>query len=356
MRYPLLLWCCAVLTSCAPGPADERLFEEIILQPRYAKGFDVRKKGENYQVVFYSPGDPGKPHPVEVSIPYNRIACGSTTHLGLFASIGQLARIKATAYAHLVKDPEITKFIDHGLIANLSSSDDLDKEILFSVKPDLLLTVPFSPVNPELLGQSGITCLPISEYLEEDPLGRAEWIRLIGFLCGQMETGDTVFKTIETNYLALRNEITIKTGEKPEPSVVFLSHEGGEWFAPPSNSAISRIIDDAGARYFFNNIQANSNIRLSAEELISQRNDIDWWGALIYSGPPVSRKMIEQNLPDVEALQRIGEDHLFYCNSAQSDYFGRAMLEPDVLLAELTAIFHPEIRTVTHPAYFHRAE
>jgi hypothetical protein len=45
--------------------------------------------------------------------------------------------------------------------------------------------------------------------------------------------------------------------------------------------------------------------------------------------------------------------HFFYVNSKQSDYFGQANLEPDILLKDLGNIFYPGLFSNHQFVYFH---
>ena len=61
----------------------------------------------------------------------------------------------------------------------------------------------------------------------------------------------------------------------------------------------------------------------------------------------------ESRIADLPAL--VGRRG-FYANSAESDIFGQAVLEPDVQLRDLIDIFHPELNTGRKPVYFRRVQ
>ena len=50
------------------------------------------------------------------------------------------------------------------------------------------------------LKEMGIKVLYNADYLENDPLGKAEWIRMIGALYCKEEMADSIFNTIESKY------------------------------------------------------------------------------------------------------------------------------------------------------------
>jgi len=185
-----------------------------------------------------------------------------------------------------------------------------------------------------------IACLPISEYLEEDPLGRAEWIRLIGTILGCQQAADDAFNAIEKSYLEAKKILDNPIPFGPRPSVFFASREGDIWYSPPGNSAIGHLINDAGGNYLFRDSITSSNIRLTFEQLITSANDAEYWGNLISSFGQYSLEKARNDEPRLRATTAFKEGKIFYCNSSETDYFGDALMEPDILLKDLIKVFN----------------
>jgi iron complex transport system substrate-binding protein len=73
-------------------------------------------------------------------------------------------------------------------------------ELLLSIKPEWFTVYPYGHDGYEKYTSKGINCLPISEYLETHPLGRAEWIKVFGELCGKSKEANAVFTSIKNEY------------------------------------------------------------------------------------------------------------------------------------------------------------
>jgi hypothetical protein len=77
-------------------------------------------------------------------------------------------------------------------------------------------------------------------YMENNPLGRAEWIKLYGYLLGVPEMADSIFAEIESNYNSLKNQVAqaIAAG-KERPTMISEKKYGNSWGVPGGLSYIS---------------------------------------------------------------------------------------------------------------------
>ena len=79
--------------------------------------------------------------------------------------------------------------------------------------------------------------VPVTEYLEVHPLGRAEWLRFFGVLFGVERKADSLYSTIAERYTRV---VVADTSNRP--TVVFGSYWQGQWFVPSGNSYMARLI------------------------------------------------------------------------------------------------------------------
>ena len=68
----------------------------------------------------------------------------------------------------------------------------------------------------------------------------------------------------------------------------------------------------------------------------------DFWGLVTSSEEPFTKADILSMSPLYEDLNAYQADQIFVCNTQKSDYFGDAVMEPDLILADLHKIFHPQ--------------
>ena len=281
-----------------------------------------------------------------------RLATLSTTQIAMIQSIDGLDHLKGTAYANYVRNEEVKNLIHSGAIRDLSGDQDIDFEAILELSPDAFLVYPYGQEDYTRYERADIPCVRISEYLEPHPLGRAEWVKVIGFLISKEEKANEVFDTISTEYEAIRKTALHKADSKGAPEVFTGSHSGGMWYAASGNSFISRFIQDAGGTYVFKGYQQKENIEMQFEELFEKVYDTAYWGKVVFEEGELTLEKIREGDERLTALKAFTEHQIFYCNAAETDYFGAAVMEPHKILADLVAILHPDLLPNHTPYYF----
>jgi hypothetical protein len=105
------------------------------------------------------------------------------------------------------------------------------------------------------------------------------------------------------------------------------------------------------ATYCFSSTVAGENVAMDLEQVLDETARADHFGAVLaHSGSvdPVLLAGGDRRIAGMKAVSQGG----FVGNSASSDFFGRALLEPDLVLRDLRCIFHPDQCTGHVPRYF----
>ncbi len=265
----------------------------------------------------------------------NAVAVGSTTHVPYISALGRMDAIAACAHMGQVRDTVFQERVRSGAVEEIATGDGLDREALLSIKPGALFGYPFGQGETHALEGLGIPTIEVSEYLEEHPLGRAEWLRFFGVLFGEERKADSLFAGIRERYEALR----VDTSSADRPSVLFGSVWDGQWWVPPGNSYMARLIEDAGGRYVFEDRKGDGNIAVDMETMVTVGAQADRWGMIadIQGVPgPADFTKGDDRLMSFRAAQW---DRLFIGNTRKSDLFGQALIEPDRMLADLRWLF-----------------
>lgn len=323
-----------------------------VWKPTWAKGFEIHEMSDSTLTILLFNLENNQDTLKVIQrkrTPVSRMACLSTTHIALLDKLGRLDVVKGVGFADMVINANAHKRIEQGEIKNLTTGDDTDPEVVLSVEPEIFLTYPYGGMNTEKYESNNIICLPVSEYLEEHPLGRAEWIVLIGYLLGEEEKAKSLFTEIQTAYSHLQEKVRFTS---TRPSVFTGSYDSGNWFAPPGNSFAAHFIEDAGADYVFSDIHSNANISIPMEEFIMKVYRTDYWGKIVFEKQGLDYNSLFEDDPRISKIEANQSGRIFYCNAAESDYFGDAITQPEVILADLIAIFHPEILPQHQPVYF----
>lgn len=355
--YPLLCFYLVAITICIgcgdiPKQPVTTTAVVSVWKPQWARGFEVQELSDSsINIVLFNLET--KKDTLKIihwkKRKADRIVCLSTTHIALLDKLGKLDVVKGVGFADMVINQHARAKIESGEIKNLTTGDDTDSEIVLSLQPELFLTYPYGGMNTDLYESNNIPCLPVSEYLEEHPLGRAEWIILVGYLLGEENNAKKIFSQIETSYLELRD---MASRAEIKPTVFTGSYDSGSWFAPPGNSFAAHFIKDAGANYIFSDSSSSGNIIVPIEKFIFQVYQADFWGKIVFEKNGFDYKSLFEDDPRISKIKANQSGHIFYCNAAESDYFGDAIAEPELLLADLIAIFHPEIIPNHAPVYF----
>ncbi|PCJ82290.1 MAG: hypothetical protein COA49_01980 [Bacteroidetes bacterium] len=267
-----------------------------------------------------------------------RLATLSTTHVALIEKSVGLEHWAGGAFISYLQSESALEKIKNGTALDLGGNPEINREMCVLSKPSALLIYPFGdPLNGD--GEVfGIPVIPITEYLEPSPLGRAEWMRVIGWLVGEEEKSDLAFKEIAEKYNRLRKEVHRNNSNVP---IVFTgSVKEGKWNAPGGGSLVARFIEDAGGKYLFNG--GRENISMELESVISAASDADIWGMVVYAPEGYSKsKLVMEDPRHSYLIPKSGK--VFYCNTATTDYFGSMIVQPEVVLADLISLIRPDL-------------
>jgi len=332
------------LIACNSSNRQQNLSAlEVIehVKPRYAKGFDWKVcTDSSIQITLFDLNSPGdtlqtirwKQRSIE------RLACLSTTHVSLLSALNCLDLLKGAGFADRLMDTSALRLFNNGNIINLTIGNDLDDELIYSIEPELFFVYPFGDKSYNQYLSKGIGCVQVSEYLENHPLGRAEWIRLFGCLLNKQNLADSLFERIEMQYIQLRDSIAHI--EQKRPIVFAGSMDGDRWAVPSGNSYLSSLIYDAGGSYLFSDSSRSGNLVLPFETFYAAAFKADFWGKIIYEESFESSTQITDGDDRLRQLPSFSQQGVFVCNAMTTDYHGRALLEPVVLLSDLNAIFN----------------
>jgi iron complex transport system substrate-binding protein len=331
-----------VVVACRSGGPESEKKNWNAVPNAYATHFSLLRKDAGRRLIVFGHGGPTDTvTDLVLDTPLKHLAIISTTHAAFISALSGTDRIVACAQAKEVRDRDLRAAIDAGKVKDIGTANGLDREQLVAIKPDAVLGYPFGGEG-NALKDLGIPVINVSEYLEEHPLGRAEWIRVFGVLLGKENEADSLFKGIVERYEAVRKSVP----RDSVPTVLFGSVWQGQWWVPPGNSYMAKLIEDAGGRYIFADRRSDGNIAIDMETMISKGSDADYWGMIADIDASKTLGVItkihftggDARLDEFEAVT---QGHLFIGNTHTEDLFGQALLEPDRVLGDLEDVFHP---------------
>lgn len=202
------------------------------------------------------------------------------------------------------------------------------------------------------LRELGIPFAYIGEYLEESPLGKAEWLVAVAELAGEREAGETLFRAIPERYEALRERAAAAAG--PQPKVMINTPYGDSWFMASTRSYLARLIADSGGDYIYRRNTSNRSLPIDLEEAYLLTAEADVW---LNVGNIPTLGELRTRYPKFADVRCVRQGAVYNCDrritpAGGNDYWESGVVRPDLVLRDLIRIFHPEL--VSEDFYYYR--
>lgn len=339
---------------------------------RYAKGFDVSYHDGCKIVTVFEPGQaPGskgtatfvlvprgtrRSLPAEpargavIEIPVRRVVLRSASHAPFFSMLGLADRIVGITQGKYVNDPKVSDLIRRGLIAEVGvgsgMTSQFDMERLFSLRPDLVLS--WWTNNPAYAAhikaqEAGLPIALLSDYEESSPLGRAEWVKFVAAFFDAEAAAERVFDDVERRYLAMAAKTR---GVHLQPTVLYGSSYQGSWYIAGGKSYFANLVRDAGGLYVWADDNSTGSRPVNVETAMFRGRNADYWFTQNHNHFSLASVAAEDSR---YKLFRSFQAERVYSNNGKigpgggNDYYQATVARPDLLLADMIAILHPEL-------------
>ena len=291
-----------------------------------------------------------------IFVPLQKIICMSTTHLAMISAMGEEQTIAGVSGTNFIYSPVIIKNVEKGLVVDVGYEANLNKELILKISPDLIMIYGIGNESSGYLGkikELGIKVIINADYLETDPLSRAEWVKLFGALYCKENLADSLYKSEVDEYTRLKSFIALKTTKKPK--VLLGLPFKDTWYISPGNSFISNLINDAGGDYLWMDTESAVSMPYGLEKVYLRGLKADYW---LNIGTVGSRNEISNVDPRLSDLPSFKNANLFNNNkrisvSGGNDYWESGCLYPHLILKDIATILHPEI-FVDHELIFYK--
>ncbi|PMB06491.1 ABC transporter substrate-binding protein [Fischerella thermalis CCMEE 5198] len=291
-----------------------------------------------------------------ITVPINSIASLSTTHLPHLAKLGVVDKLIGVSNINQVNTPEVVERIKAGNITQVGNNSNVDIEKLLSLNPDLVTT--FGTGNSQTdsyskLTEAGLKVGINAEYMEDTPLGRSEWLKFTALFFNQEAKAEKIFNEIAQKYTQIAKKAQ---SVKNRPSVFVGFNFKGTWFMPGGNSYVAKYLADAGGNYLWSDDKSNGSLPLSFEVVLERAANADYWLNFSQAWRSVKDLISEDNrYADFKAVKT---GNLYNNNgrvnaNGGNDYWEGGISNPDIVLADLIKILHPEILP-NHQLFYYR--
>ena len=349
---------CAISCKKEPRIVIKSIEPESII--RHAKGFDIvddngikkliiktafqnSTEVSEYEISKKNSNSTSKNKIIKV--PIQRIALTSTTHIPMVELLNKETTIVGFANTKYVSSEKTSALIAVGKIKEIGKESSLNTEVILDLKPEIVIGFSVSAANKSLttLQKSGIPVLYNGDWLEETPLGRAEWIKFFGVLFDKEKQADSIFKVIEANYLKAKNSALKATTKPTILSGAIMSKD--IWNLPAGNSFVAQFLKESNTNYLWNNSKGKGSLSLSFESVFEKGKDADFWIAPGYFSSKEQLLQSNQIYTEFEAFK----NNKIYTPSTKKGktdgvlYYELAPVRPDLVLKDLIKITHPNL-------------
>lgn len=318
---------------------------EIVLE--YAKHFKVYKNDTSYRLEIINPTTALKESEYFIQ------KSSSRRLLSMDASFnGMLSVLKSTnnligiSNINYVYDSIIKVKAKKGEIQEFGGENEysIEKLIQFNITTILYSGFEEKFPNENKLKKLNIELIPIYNWRETHPLGKAEWIKVIGIITGNEKEAFELFNQVVKSYKEVHN-LASKT--QTSPTLLSGNIYGDVWFAPSGESYVAQLFQDANSNYIYKNTIGTGSLSLSMEAILQDNATTEIW-----LNPGFQTKdEITKNNPHVANLKCF--NRIYGYSGNMKKYFELSAIQPHLLLSDYIHIFHPEITEISS-LYFYQ--
>lgn len=359
--------------ACGHRSASPEAFDVTLYAPRYAAGFEIvgaedaastiirvrdpwqGAEGIETQLFIARDGERA-PEGFDGQVldgDARRVVCMSSTHVAMLDAVDAVQRIVGVSGIGFIANEWIAGHRD--TVGDVGYDGNIDYELIVALDPDLVLLYGVSGASglEPKLRELGIPFVYIGEYLEESPLGKAEWLVAVAETVGRRAEAERIFPGIAGRYEALAEQVAACTASGTSaagqsgalPRVLLNTPYRDTWFIPSEQSYQVRLIRDAGGDTFTAPGEGNASRPIDMETAILYAEQADVW---FISGSVPTLAALKAQLPRFADMTCVSTGNVWNCDrrttpGGGNDYWESGVVYPDRVLHDLVAILHPEL-------------
>lgn len=326
---------------------------------KYAKGFEIQHFTNYKKLIIKNPYQDSKTdiefilskenssensNLNQLQIPLKRIVTTSTTHIPMLELLNSEESLIAFPTTNLISSEKTRKRINEGKIKELGSELSMNTEILLNLKPDAVIGFSINNTNKvyATLEKMNIPVIYNGDWLEETPLGRAEWIKFFGVLYDKEALADSIFTSIEQYYLEAKK---LAKTDIIQPTILSGAKFKNTWYLPAGESFEAQFLIDANVNYLYKNTKGKGSLSLNIENVFETGNNADIW---LSPG-------FYKSLTDLESADKMyakfkpfqNQNIYTFANTIGEKggvlYYELAPTRPDLVLKDIIKISHPSL-------------
>ena len=346
-----------------PERADFRHSSQLSVEyHRHYKRVTLRpavSTNETVEMLLVQCGSPIPEHAagtIVVPVPVARIATATRAMLGAAAEMELVDRFVGVSDPRAIAVPAFKKRAEEGALVAMGGHAHSNIEPILGADPDIFFTFhsayPQFNIHPRLW-TLGIRAIPHADSLEATPLGRAEWMKLLGMLTNTEARANALFDRIERPYEAIARMVRGVPQRPLTLAGTASQRDVMELFGGANHRAA--LLRDAGGTFVLEgNTFPGSWYITSFERVYAAGADAPFWIG-VRPGIPSVQALVAANPHHRWFETAIGSGQVYALDVGYRGMFAyhledQGLNNPHLQLAELVAVLHPGLAGRTKTA------
>ncbi len=368
MKYLYLLFISILFVSCkknieTPGVFPQTKTKRKVL--KYADGFTIINYGnykvlqiknpwknadKTYSYVLISKENAAKTTFNKnafdgiITTPISKLITTSTTHIPALELLEQESTLIAFPGTKYVSSKKTRALIDSGKIIEIGKNESLNTERILELQPDAIVAFGVDGASKSLntIKNANIPVIYNGDWVEKSPLAKAEWIKFFGALYNKEYQADSIFNTIETNYLKVKK---LAQTIKNKPTVISGAMYKDVWYLPSGTSTEAQLLKDANVNYLWAQTAEQGSLSLNFETVFIKGKQADLWISPSYYTSYNTLKEANIHYTKFDAFKN--KNIFSFSNTTGKTggvtYYELGIARPDLVLKDLIKICHPKL-------------
>lgn len=304
-----------------------------------------------------TPVPPGAAREHVITVPVARLVLAKPEFSSLVSSLRLEERLVGINNIAAIADPGIISRYQQGLVAEVGSGTHSAVELALAVDPDVVFTFysAFADANMHpKLWDVGISGVPLADHFEPTPLGRSEWMKFFAMFFNEEQRAEEAFTGITDRYRALAARAA-QVSHRPAVLLGWPSTRQ-QWALNGGRNYMARMVEDAGGTYVWTSDSSRSLDLAHFEQVFDLAA-----GAEVWLGNQLGQRSLGALTADDPRLglfgpverRRVFDNDLGRLPSGAFPLANESLGRPDVVLADLVRILHPDLLPDHELTYHH---
>jgi len=306
----------------------------------------------------------GTPAPTDIAdatvinVPAQSVLAMSTTELPVLEQLGLLDKLVGVDSFMWTNNAKVLDLIKANKLVEVGGGSDVNIEKIISVKPDVIFSSgsgsPEYDAHPKL-AEAKLSEVVDGSWMEQTPMGRAEWNKFIAAFFNLEEEADKEFTRISSEYKALAEKA--RAADK-KPTVLMNMPYKDTWSMPGGKSYVAQMLADAGINYAWADDTSTGSLPLKFEQVLDKGAKTDLWLLNAYGTFSNTQSVVDLD-PRYGEFGALKDGQVWNFDLQVNANGGNAFYEsgaanPQWVLADLIKIAHPDLLP-DHKFVFYRA-